>query len=132
MSDRTGSELKLENGVYSLWARDAADPVEDGKLPGKNYYGTHPFYQGRSHDDKWFGVFTNFAGAQDWWIYNYAIAGDVDVRMYGIGGVADFYVMFADTPEQVTVLNQEIVGKPVLVPQWSLGWSQSRWGYKDI
>jgi len=25
-----------------------------------------------------------------------------------------------------------IVGKPVLTPQWALGWHQSRWGYTSL
>ena len=44
LSDKISDNLFLETGVYSLWSRDAADPVETGKAPGNNMYGTHPFY----------------------------------------------------------------------------------------
>jgi hypothetical protein len=44
LAERTSNELFLEDGVYSLWARDAANPVENGELPGANTYGVHPFY----------------------------------------------------------------------------------------
>jgi alpha-glucosidase (family GH31 glycosyl hydrolase) len=40
--------------------------------------------------------------------------------------------MVGNNPNEVTNLYHTIVGKPVLVPQWSLGWSQCRWGYKDL
>jgi len=29
-----------------MWARDQPTPVETGKAPGANAYGTHPFYMG--------------------------------------------------------------------------------------
>jgi len=68
--ERTSSDLFLPDGVYSLWSRDIPNPIEDGHAPGKNLYGTHPFYMARAADKTWFGVFTNLAAAQDWWITN--------------------------------------------------------------
>jgi hypothetical protein len=65
--ERVSTDLFLQDGVFSLWNFDTADPVETGKLPGNNLYGTHPYYMGKASDDTWFGVFTNLAAAQDWW-----------------------------------------------------------------
>jgi len=48
LGDQVRSELFLSDGVYSLWARNAADPVSDGEDPGKNMYGVHPFYMGKA------------------------------------------------------------------------------------
>lgn len=65
--EQTSSNLFLKDGIYSLWARDTANPEQTGKLPGQNLYGTHPFVMGRSQGDGtkqgWFGVFTNLAAA---------------------------------------------------------------------
>jgi hypothetical protein len=65
--EQTSSDLFLKNGVYSLWARDEDDPVSTGKMPGTNFYGTHPFVMGRSVGNTtatgWFGVFNNLAAA---------------------------------------------------------------------
>lgn len=36
-------ELMLRDGIYSFWNRDNPDIEENGTLPGKNNYGTHPF-----------------------------------------------------------------------------------------
>jgi hypothetical protein len=66
LAERTVSDLFLPEGIYALWSRDAANPVEDGKLPGKNMYGVHPFYMAKDKAGKWFGVYTNLAAAQDW------------------------------------------------------------------
>jgi len=66
--ERVSSDLFLPDGVYSLWSLDTANPVETGKQPGNNLYGTHPYYMAQASDDSWFGVYTNLAAAQDWWI----------------------------------------------------------------
>lgn len=132
LSEQFSNNLFLPDGVYSLWSRDQPDPVQDGKAPGKNMYGTHPFYMARAHDESWFGVFTNLAAAQDWWIKNKADTGLVDVQTYAAGGVGDIYIMMDQTPDLVVQMYHKIVGKPVLVPQWGLGWKQCRWGYKDL
>jgi len=42
------------------------------------------------------------------------------------------YFMFAAEPNYLTELYHSIVGPPVLPPQWSLGWHQCRWGYKNL
>ena len=132
LSEQFSNNLFLQDGVYSLWSRDQPDPIEDGKAPGKNMYGTHPFYMARAQDESWFGVFTNLAAAQDWWIKNEKTTGVVDVQAYAAGGVGDLYIMFDTSPDKVVQLYHTVVGKPVLVPQWGLGWKQCRWGYKDL
>ena len=44
LSEQVSNELFLNDGVYSLWNRDAADPPQTGTLPAQNMYGSHPFY----------------------------------------------------------------------------------------
>lgn len=138
LTERVSGDLFLGDGVYSLWARDQPDPVETGKSPGNNMYGTHPFYMGKAPVDAtsgvstgWFGVFANNAAAQDWWIKNNYETGAVDVTTIATGGAGDLYVMTATSPEEVTKLYHSIVGTPVLTPQWALGWHQCRWGYNS-
>lgn len=46
LQEKVSNNLFLDDGVYSLWARDNGEAIEDGKAPGKNIYGTHPFYMG--------------------------------------------------------------------------------------
>lgn len=94
LAERVQNGLFLGDGVYSLWSRDQPDPVETGQPPGNNMYGTHPFYMARAKDDTWFGVFTNLANAQDWWISNDKDLGSVNVTCFATGGVADLYFMF--------------------------------------
>lgn len=130
LSERVSQDLFLEDGVYSLWSRDTADPVETGKAPGNNMYGTHPFYMGKATSG-WFGVFANNAAAQDWWITNNKETGATNLKTIATGGTGDLYVMMADTPDAVTKLYHTVIGTPVLIPQWALGWNQCRWGYNS-
>lgn len=58
-------------------------------------------------------------------------AGTVDISTVATGGVADIYVMQGRTPDSVVSNYHSIVGSPVLVPQWALGWNQCRWGYRS-
>ena len=68
LTEQVSTDLFLTSGVYSLWALDAADPIEDKKAPGKNMYANYPFYMGQAANDgvtpsDWFGVYTNLAAA---------------------------------------------------------------------
>jgi len=129
LGQRTSDDLFLQDGVQTLWARDAADPLSTGKLPAQNQYASHPFYMGQASDNTWFGVYTNLAAAQDWWIATNADNGQVKVSCIAAGGLGDLYFMLAEDPNEVTKLYHSVVGTPVLTAQWTLGWGQSRWGY---
>jgi alpha-glucosidase (family GH31 glycosyl hydrolase) len=48
------------------------------------------------------------------------------------GGVVDFYFMEGPDPQSVIDQYYQIVGTPVFIPRWSLGFHQCRYGYKSI
>jgi hypothetical protein len=48
LGERSTPGLFYEDGVYSMWSMDTANPMDDGKIPGKNLYGVHPFYMFKS------------------------------------------------------------------------------------
>jgi Glycosyl hydrolases family 31/N-terminal barrel of NtMGAM and CtMGAM, maltase-glucoamylase/Trefoil (P-type) domain len=50
-----------------------------------------------------------------------------------IGGIVDLFI-FAGGTSPAVVLDQltQVVGRPTLMPYWSLGWQQSKYGYKSI
>ena len=64
-------------------------------------YGVHPFFMARDTEEKWFGVFSNVAAAQDWWITNDQDTGEVGVNMIASGGVGDLFFMFESSPQAV-------------------------------
>ena len=130
LAERTVSDLFLPDGIYSLWSKDIPNPIEDGRLPAKNLYGVHPFYMGRAIDDSWFGVYTNLAAAQDWRVKNTGDSGKVDLTLTAAGGLGDLFFIMGSGPAEVAKTYQAaIVGKPVVTPQWALGWNQCKWGY---
>jgi alpha-glucosidase (family GH31 glycosyl hydrolase) len=129
--DRTVNDLFLEDGVYTLWPRDINHPDEDGKSPGKNVWGSHPMFFGRATDKSWFGVLYNNAVAQDWWVKNNKASGEVALKTIATGGASSLYFFFEDDANDLMQTYQKLIGKPVLVPQWIIGWGQCRWGYNS-
>jgi alpha-glucosidase (family GH31 glycosyl hydrolase) len=54
------------------------------------------------------------------------------MKVTATGGMGDVFIMLAEGPNEVVQLYQTVVGKPVLTPQWALGWNQCKWGYTNI
>jgi len=67
-------------------------------------------------------VYSNNAAAQDWRISNNGSSGQVNVTTIGIGGIGDLFFFSAETPDGVVTQYHLIVGKPLLFPEWALGW----------
>lgn len=86
----------------------------------------------QANDSSWFGVYTNLAHAQDWWIANDNVTGVTSLSTIATGGILDVSFVFGDNPIEVTKEYHKIVGAPVLTPQWALGWHQCKWGYKNV
>lgn len=133
LPDQVANDLFLGDGTYSLWNREAADPVETGKYPTENTYGSVPFFMGAAEDSTWFGVYSNVAAAQDWEIKNQEVTGQVEISFFAAGGRGDITIIQGADPNAVVqTFHQRIVGLPVMPPQWALGFHQSRAGYKSV
>ena len=52
------------------------------------------------------------------------------MRHITIVGIINYYITIGDTPEEALLEIHKIIGRPCLPPYWTLGWHQSRWGYK--
>ncbi|XP_004363327.2 alpha-glucosidase [Capsaspora owczarzaki ATCC 30864] len=111
--------------TYTIFARDQGTPYDDGLAPGKNLYGSHPFYlemrNGLAH-----GVFNLNSNAQDVVIDNNLLTYKI------VGGVFDMYFVLGPEPESVVQQYHELIGKPTMIPYWGLGFHQCRWGYQNI
>lgn len=52
--------------------------------------------------------------------------------MVAAGSMIDMYVIIDYTPSLVSSEYLRLIGRPVLSPQWALGWHQCKWGYRDV
>ncbi|KAF9967204.1 hypothetical protein BGZ70_010421 [Mortierella alpina] len=115
--------LRREPGTTSThWARDS--PCK----PHRNLYGSHPFFlqilpSGRAH-----GVLLLTSNGMD-----VVMAPEGDRLTYKIiGGALELYVFTGPTPQQVIQQYTQLIGRPCMVPYYSLGFHMCRWGYDTV
>ncbi|KIP03529.1 glycoside hydrolase family 31 protein [Phlebiopsis gigantea 11061_1 CR5-6] len=117
--------------IQTMWARDAASPIDE------NIYGSHPIYmehrfsaaanRHRSH-----GVFLLSAAGSDTLLLTPPDA-DISLIQYRlVGGALDFYFFSGPTPQKVVEQYGELIGTPAWQPAWAFGFHLCRWGYANI
>jgi alpha-glucosidase (family GH31 glycosyl hydrolase) len=124
IGERVTPNFVLTPGVYTTFNKDAAS-LDEGQQGG-NMYSTHPFYLGVDNDTmRAFGGFLLNSNAMDTFI-------DEDYLLYRtIGGVIDYFAFVGPDPQSVMQQYHSLVGQPVLVPYWGMGWHQCRYGYAN-
>lgn len=115
------------NRMYTLHAVDLAS-----LFLSENLYGSLPFYIQQATNPE----YPNFGQAHGGLLMN---SNSMDVSIlkdrinYKItGGMIDFYFFVGPTAKDVVRQSTEIVGKPMMVPFWSLGFHNCRWGYTGL
>ena len=117
-------KFKLDPGIYSFWSRDDAEIVEKG-TGGGNLYGHHPVALIRGNKENFYVAAMRNSNAMDV-IVDYTPG--VTYKM--IGGIVDLIFFVGDNyPDTVIKTYHQWVGGFVMMPFWSLGYHQSRWGY---
>lgn len=94
-------------------------------IPSVNLYGAHPFYL-EHRDSKSHGLFLRNSHGMD------IVLKEKHVYFKVIGGTFDFFLFAGPTPDNVIEQFTNVIGKPFLIPYWSLGFHQCRFGYKSI
>ena len=113
-------------GTYTLWAKGLPGYYDNGVLPGKNIYSSHPMYLGIDSQGNAHGGFLLNSDAMDVTVSNTSLTFQV------VGGIIDYYAFVGPNPEQVLQQYHRVIGFPGLVPYWSLGYHQCRWGYNNL
>eukprot|EP00347_Sterkiella_histriomuscorum_P022543 403338093 len=131
LGERASYDFFYQDGVYSMWSKDIPTPIETGRAPGSEIYGVHPFFMYKRNKDSWVGVLYKLANAQDWYVKNDKTNGKVALQTYATGGVGDITIMVGSSPQAVQQQYNLIIGNPVTIPQWALGWHQCRYGYNN-
>jgi alpha-glucosidase (family GH31 glycosyl hydrolase) len=137
--ERTTTEFELcYSGTfctYTIWGKDSHTPIDKGKGISNQTYGHQPFYMIHSSQSKnFFGMFVFNSNAQDM-VMNKTKDRGLAVTHKMIGGVFDIYIFYPkpnESAESVIIKYHELIGRPYLPPFWTLGFHQSRFGWKDL
>ncbi|XP_061021942.1 maltase-glucoamylase isoform X3 [Dama dama] len=119
-TEHTAFRRDLKWNTWGMFSRD--------QPPGykKNSYGVHPYYMALEEDGSAHGVLLLNSNAMD---VTFQPLPALTYRT--TGGILDFYVVLGPTPELVTQQYTELIGRPVMVPYWSLGFQLCRYGYQN-
>ena len=127
-----GHELKLNEGVYTIWPNDTGGIQEDPGKGGRNGYSHQPIGLHRTNiPNIWLGIVFLNSNPQDVVITN-KNDGTTSLQHRTIGGIIDYYIIVAQSPIEVVQNIQKLLGPPFLPPYWAVGYHQSRYGYNHI
>ncbi|GFQ90813.1 lysosomal alpha-glucosidase [Trichonephila clavata] len=109
------------------WMRYTIFNQGDLPVPHRNLYGSHPFYLVLEPNGNANGVFLVNSNAMD-----AVLQPTPAISLRTIGGVLDFFVMLGLSPSDVVEQYTSIVGRPFMVPYWSLGFHLCKYGYDSL
>lgn len=115
--------LNPKNTTRTLWSRDAYGIPQDSNL-----YGNHPVYFEHRNSGT-HGVLLLNSNGMDIKLRN---TGDKYSLEYNvIGGILDLYFFSGPDPVEVAQQYSDVIGLPAMMPYWSFGFHQCRYGYRD-
>mmetsp|Transcript_28046 Transcript_28046/g.24755 ORF Transcript_28046/g.24755 Transcript_28046/m.24755 type:complete len:343 (+) Transcript_28046:747-1775(+) len=119
-------DFKLNNGRYTIWGRDEPKVVETGN-GGGNVYGHHPVGLVRDQKGAHSIVYLRNSNGMD------VVVDNSKIEFLVVGGIYDLAFFVGDNrPDNVVSLYHQYSGNWTMMPFWSMGNQQSRWGYQDI
>lgn len=96
-----------------------------------NLYGSHPNYLDHRGDAGSHGVFLLNSNGMNINI-NRTDEGEQFLEYNTIGGILDFYFLAGPSPSEVSQQYAEVVGLPAMMPYWTFGFHQCKYGYWDV
>ncbi|KAI1129267.1 glycosyl hydrolases family 31-domain-containing protein [Nemania abortiva] len=96
-----------------------------------NLYGSHPNYLEHRGESGSHGVALLNANGMDINI-NTTDSGDQYLEYNILGGVLDFYFLAGPSPADVSRQYAEVVGLPAMMPYWTFGFQQCKYGWPDV
>lgn len=122
-----GETVKLEQALrkhhtYTLWAADVPALLKHANLYGSFPYYLHMFPESATSTGV---LLLNSNGVE-------ITPREKSINTRTIGGIIDMYVFVGPSPQDITRQYLGVVGKPNMVPFWSLGFQNCKWGYESI
>ncbi|KAM0433413.1 hypothetical protein ACHAPT_004291 [Fusarium lateritium] len=119
--------FRLPTSSYrrTLWNREAIVIPQN-----TNLYGSHPTYLEHRKSGT-HGVLLMNSNGMDIDL-NATPEGDHYLEYNTIGGILDFYFFAGPTPTEVSKQHAEAIGPAAMMPYWSLGFHQAKYGYWDV
>ena len=114
-----------DTGLYTIWNKDAYAQIDYGQ-GGQQLYGCHPMYMVReSKTGFWDVVYLRNSYGMDFKFDSRAET----LQFFLTGGVIELKFFFGSTfPDQVLKSYHEYIGKWAIMPFWSHGYHQSKYG----
>lgn len=109
--------------TWGMFSRDQPNVAAENA----NQYGVQPFYNVLESDGNSHGVLFLNSNAME-----YSFTPNPALILRSIGGIFDFYFFSGPGPEEVVKQYTGLVGFPMMIPYFSLGFQLSRWEYKDL
>lgn len=123
LGESTRLTQHLQDDVtYTLWNTDFLAAFQNASL-----YGSHPFLIQVGSDGKAHGIFLLNSNAMDISFSNSDTQGQ-SIGYQITGGLIDIYVFTGPTPTEVISQYLEVIGRPAMMPYWSLGFHNCRYG----
>ncbi|KAK4212597.1 putative alpha/beta-glucosidase agdC [Rhypophila decipiens] len=97
----------------------------------QNLYGSHPIYFDHRGSSGTHGVFLLNANGMDVKLDQTA-NGTQYLEYNTLGGVLDFYFLAGPEPAAVTQQYTEVVGLPAMMPYWTFGFHQCKFGWDSL
>lgn len=127
LGESTRVTQHLQDDVtYTLWNTDFLAAFQNSSL-----YGSHPFMIQIASDGKAHGLFFLNSNAMDISLANSDTQGQ-SIGFQVTGGLIDLYVFSGPTPTDVVSQYLEVIGRPAMMPYWSLGFHNCRYGYPSV
>ena len=115
--------FQLSSGTYTIWGRDDPKILEDGR-GGSNTYSHQPIGLMRDLRGDFFLTLMRNSNAMD------VIISGPKLTYKMVGGVIDLVFFVGDKyPETVIKAYHNYIGNFTMMPFWSMGYHQSKWGY---